>query len=129
MLIRRLESTPDLVAHAPPEARRSVVAFKHQNAVSKADFSKPYEAKAAPLPLVETPILIAKLKVGTPKPGVHALTFVPKEGQAITLTLPDQAVHSFGHLMEKIVKKAHWGFDFNLQDHAVAVPPPGTRLM
>jgi hypothetical protein len=129
VLVRRLEANPQLVAHVTAETRKSVIALKHKDALDKADFSKPYEAKPRGLPLGEAPILIVKLRVATPKAGVHALTLFPKEGQSITLTLPDRAIHSLCHLLEKLVQKAQWGFNLKLDDPALEAPPPGTRLM
>jgi len=129
VLMRRLEANPQMVAHVPADSRKSVMALKHKDAVDKSDFSKPYQARPATLPLGETPILITKLTVATPKPGVHALTLFPKDGKSITLTLPDKAIHSFCHLLEKVVEKAKWGFSLKLEDPEQEAPPPGTRLM
>lgn len=116
LLVRRLETAPEVAQQATKEAKRSVVAFKRQAAVSKADFSKTYEAKPKALPLGDAPLLIVKLKAATVGAGSHAIVFVPQRGKEISLTLSDDAILTFLHLFGQIVKKARWGLAVDLED-------------
>src|SRR5690606_12980618 len=54
-LIRTLGKDPAVVAQADPVARNAVMAFRHEDAVSRSDFSRPYgkRSKAAPSPATE----------------------------------------------------------------------------
>ncbi|MEQ8246349.1 MAG: hypothetical protein RID42_01575 [Alphaproteobacteria bacterium] len=118
LLVRRLETAPEVAAQASPQAKRSVVAFKRQAAVSNANFKKTYENKPKELPLGEAPLLIVKLKAATVTPGTHALTFVPKSGKEVSLTMSEEAILTFLHLFGQIVKKARWGLAFDLDDRS-----------
>jgi len=124
LLVRRLETAPEVAAQTTPQAKRSVVAFKRQAAVSNANFKKTYDDKAKALPLGDAPLLIVKLKAGTVATGAHSIVFVPKDGKDVALTLSDEAILTFLHLFGQIVKKARWGLAFDLDDKATTVPTP-----
>lgn len=124
LLVRRLETAPEVAAQATPQAKRSVVAFKRQAAVSNANFKKSYDDKAKALPLGKAPLLVTKLKAGTVGSGTHSIIFVPKEGKDVALTMSDEAILTFLHLFGQIVKKARWGLAFDLEDKAAAAPSP-----
>ncbi len=124
LLVRRLETAPEVAAQATPQAKRSVVAFKRQAAVSNANFKKSYDNKAKALPLGEAPLLVVKLKAGTISNGTHSIVFVPKEGKDVALTLSDEAILTFLHLFSQIVKKARWGLAFDLEDKSTTAPSP-----
>ena len=53
-LLKTLGADPAVAAQADPVARSAVMAFRHEHAVSRSDFSRPYQAPAAkpatPLP-------------------------------------------------------------------------------
>jgi len=124
LLVRRLETAPEVAAQATPQAKRSVVAFKRQAAVSGANFNKTYDANPKALPLGEAPLLIAKLRAATVTPGTHVLTFVPKAGKEVSLSLSEDAILTFLHLFGQIVKKARWGLVFDLEDKTVPALAP-----
>jgi hypothetical protein len=124
LLVRRLETAPEVAAQATPQAKRSVVAFKRQAAVSNANFKKTYEDKNKVLPLGEAPLLVTKLKAGTVGSGTHSIAFVPKDGKEVALTMSDDAILTFLHLFSQIVKKARWGLPLDLDDKSTAAPSP-----
>jgi hypothetical protein len=45
------EASPRIRTQASPEARKALLGFEHEHAVSKADFSKPYDAAGSARPL------------------------------------------------------------------------------
>ncbi len=120
LLVRRLETAPEVAA----QAKRSVVAFKRQAAVSNANFKKSYDDKDKALPLGEAPLLVTKLKAVTVGSGAHSIAFVPKGGKEVALTMSDDAILTFLHLFSQIVKKARWGLALDLDDKTTAVPSP-----
>lgn len=124
LLVRRLETAPEVAAQATPQAKRSVVAFKRQVAVSNANFKKTYDDKDKALPMGEAPLLVTKLKAGTVGSGTHSIAFVPKAGKEVALTMSDDAILTFLHLFSQIVKKARWGLAFDLDDKTTAAPSP-----
>src|SRR6476660_10139852 len=50
------EASPRIRTQANPEARKALLGLEHEHAVSKADFSKPYDAVGSTTPLGETPL-------------------------------------------------------------------------
>jgi len=46
-LLKTLGADPAVAAQADPTARSAIMAFRHEHAVSRSDFSKPYQAPAA----------------------------------------------------------------------------------
>ena len=49
-----------------PDARRELLKFEHEQAVSQSDFKTPYQAEARQLPLGETPLLLTRFQL---RPG------------------------------------------------------------
>jgi hypothetical protein len=50
------EASPRIRTQANPEARKALLGLEHEHAVSKADFSKPYDAAGSERPLGEAPL-------------------------------------------------------------------------
>lgn len=118
LLVRRLETAPEVAQQATKQAKRSVVAFKRQAAVQKADFSKTYEDKPKALPMGDAPMLIVRLKATTVGAGSHVIVFVPQRGKEISLSLSEEAILTFLHLFAQIVKKAKWDLPVELEDRS-----------
>src|SRR5574339_1204598 len=55
------EASPRIRTQANPEARKALLGIEHQQAVQKADFSKPYDAGEAARPLGDAPLLLARI--------------------------------------------------------------------
>src|SRR3954468_17459620 len=58
------EASPRIRTQANQEARKALLGLEHEHAVSKADFSKPYDAGEATRPLGESPLLLARIQTG-----------------------------------------------------------------
>ena len=57
LLAKLLERDPNVAAQTDPVARKSVVAFQRDSAITQSDFSKEFEEKSTPaLPLGEEPV-------------------------------------------------------------------------
>src|SRR5947199_9862186 len=58
------DANPRIRTQANPEARKALLGLEHEHAVSKADFSKPYDAASLATPLGSAPILLARIQTG-----------------------------------------------------------------
>jgi len=88
------------------------MALKHQAAVAKTDFKKPFE-KSHSLPLGKKPILVGKLTLKKGPKGGQLLSMHSLEGAGLDFHLNDQLLHSFCRLLTKATKKADWDLDLD----------------
>ena len=125
LLIKLLERDPHVAAQTDPahndkHAKKSVVAFQRDSAMTQSDFSKNFEEKSAPaLPLGEEPVLVTKCKA-TPTATGFTLAFSSDEGQQVSVSLNAQYLHSHTHLLFEAFKKTDW--DLNLPTAGTLVP-------
>jgi hypothetical protein len=82
--------------------------------VSKADFSKPYDAVGSTTPLGETPLLLARIQTGHDRNGQPVVALHPAQGQGITLTFDSVLLHSVCRLLQAAVKKSDWDMELKL---------------
>ena len=108
------EASPRIRTQASPEARKALLGMEHENAVAKADFSKPYDAGRHATPLGETPLLLARIQTGHDRNGQPIVALHPAEGQGITLTLDSVLLHSLCRLLQAAVKKSDWDMELKL---------------
>ena len=108
------EASPRIRTQANPEARKALLGFEHEHAVSKADFSKPYDAAGRATPLGEVPLLLARIQTGYDRNGQPVLALHPSEGQGVTLTLDSVLLHSVCRLLQAAVKKSDWDMELKL---------------
>ena len=88
--------------------------LEHEHAVSKADFSKPYDAIGSARPLGEAPLLLARIQTGHDRSGQPVVALHPAEGQGITLTFDSVLLHSLCRLLQAAVKKSDWDMELKL---------------
>ena len=74
------EASPRIRTQANPEARKALLGLEHEHAVSKADFSKPYDAVGSTTPLGETPLLLARIQTGHDRNGQPVVALHPARG-------------------------------------------------
>jgi hypothetical protein len=82
--------------------------------MSRADFSKPYEAEPATMPLGAEPLLLARIQTGRDQGGLPVVALHPAEGQGLTLSLDSVLLHSVCRLLQAAVRKTDWDIDLNL---------------
>jgi hypothetical protein len=82
--------------------------------VSKADFSKPYDAGDSATPLGEAPLLLARIQTGHDRNGQPVVALHPSNGQGITLTFDSVLLHSVCRLLQSAVKKSDWDIELKL---------------
>ena len=107
-----LTQQPKIQTQANPEARRELLKFEHEQAISSADFSTPYRGAAKELPLGDGPILLTRFQVRPQNDDNIVLTMAPEEGAGIDLALTPKLLHSVVALMDTASRLAEW----NLSD-------------
>jgi hypothetical protein len=123
------ETSPRIRTQANPEARRALLGIEHEQALSKADFSKPFEQGGErQLPLGADPILLARIQTGRDAKGLPVVAMHPAEGQGITLTFDAVLLHSVCKLLQAAVLKSDWDIELKLPgvEAPVEERPPRT---
>src|SRR5258708_7252359 len=108
------EASPRIRTQANPEARKALLGLEHEHAVSKADFSKPYDAGESELPLGETPLLLARIQTGHDRNGQPVVALHPAQGQGLTLSFDSVLLHSGCRLLQAAVKKRDGDMELKL---------------
>ena len=108
------EASPRIRTQANPEARKALLGLEHEDAVSKADFSKPYDASSLATPLGEAPILLSRIQTGHDRNGQPIVALHPTNGQGVTLTFDSVLLHSVCRLLQAAVKKSDWDMELKL---------------
>ena len=118
------DSHPDVVRQSGPEAQKTVAAFRRAAALQKTDFSKSYESEKTVRPLGDAPILVSRLRVTNNPKGLKTIHMSPRRGKEIGVTLTEDLLHSFLHLLSAAIARADW----NLGEPASrAAPDPDRR--
>ncbi len=108
------ETSPRIRTQANPEARKALLSLEHEHAVSKADFTKPYDAGESTRPLGDSPLLLARIQTGHDRNGQPVVALHPAEGQGITLSFDSVLLHSVCRLLQAAVKKSDWDMELKL---------------
>ena len=98
-----------------PEARRALLGIEHEQAISRADFSRRFE-EGGPrqLPLGEEPILLASIQTGRDARGLPVVAMHPTSGQGLTLAFDAVLLHSVCKLLQAAVLKSDWDVELTL---------------
>ena len=108
LLVKMVRSSPEVALQSNPEARDALVGLQHEQALSRADFAKSFEAVAREMPLGAEPILVERIQANQDRDGNQVLRLLPQQGQGIHLTLDNILLHSFCELVQKAVAKSDW---------------------
>ena len=108
------EANPRIRTQLDPEARRALLGLEHEQAMSRADFSKPYDDSVRAMPLGEEPLLLARIQTGHDPSGQPLVALHPAEGQGVTLTLDSVLLHSVCRLLQAAVAKSDWDMELKL---------------
>lgn len=110
-LYEALTKTSPIASQATPLAKREIVAFEHQQAVSQADFATGFKEDKQSFPLGEQPILVTKCQLRPQTDGNTILALAPEHGQGIDINLSTELLHSFTKLLTDAAKVAQWSLD------------------
>src|SRR3977135_493573 len=108
------EASPRIRTQANPEARKALLGLEHEHAVSKADFSKPYDAGSHATPLGHAPLLLSRIQTGHDRNGQPIVALHPSDGQGVPLTFDSVLLHSLCRLLQAAVKKSDWDMELKL---------------
>ncbi len=114
LLVQMARSSPEVALQSNPQARDALVGMQHEQALSKADFAKPFEEVPREMPLGAEPILVARMRSNRDDQGKQILGLLPQKGQGINLTLDNTLLHSFCKLVQNAVAKADWDIALEL---------------
>ncbi len=125
------EISPRIASQVNPEARKALLGIEHEDAMSKADFSKPYEQAPRSTPLGEAPLLLARIQTARDPNGQPIVALNPSEGQGMSLTLDPVLLHSYCRLLQAAVKKSDWDMEIHLPSGAApaAEAPEAPRVL
>jgi hypothetical protein len=123
LLVKMTQSVPQIAQQPLPAARDALLGMQREEALSKANFSRPYDAEGRERPLGAEPILVAKVNTGRNAQGKHALALLPQEGQGVTLGLDDTLLHALCKLMQDVVAKADWNMALTMPTGQPAPAP------
>ena len=113
-LLKLLQSSEDIQEHKEEQVQKAVMSFQHEEAISKADFAKNFQAQPKSMPLGNVPILLSKLTVKQTADGNPMLCMYPEQGQGIDLALQQQLLHSISKLFADALQASDWDVNFNL---------------
>jgi len=122
-LVNAAQASPEIVLQADPEAKKALLGFQHENAVNRANFSRPYEDAPRERPLGAEPTLVARIQTRRDSHGRCVLSLLPVEGRGIHFTLDDTLLHSFCRLLQTSVAKANWDIALELPQALMPAAP------
>lgn len=108
------DASPRIKTQANPEARKALLSLEHEQAVARADFSRPFEADPVATPLGAEPLLLVRIQTGRDSNGLPVLALHPAEGQGLTLSFDSVLLHSVCRLLQAAVKKTDWDIELKL---------------
>lgn len=111
LLVEQLASHEQIAAQVDPESRRTVLEFRHEAALTGADFQSPFREDSTEMPLGPEPVLVAKARVRRGEGPSWSLWLLPKAGSGMQLTLTEGMLHSLSKMLAETVAKAEWGID------------------
>lgn len=114
LLVQMVRTAPDVVLQSNPEARDALVGMQHEQALSRADFAKPFEEAPRAMPLGAEPLLVAQLRARRDEQGNHVLGLLPLQGEGIHLTLDNTLLHSFCRLVQNAAANSEWNLELEL---------------
>jgi hypothetical protein len=117
-LTRSLSSQERIRRAVDAPARRAILAFEHERALQRANFSKTFDERPAEMPFGETPILLVRIQTKKQKDGRRLLGLHPKTGRGLNLLISPEMAHGFMRLLTDAVAKTDW----NLK-----LPRPGSE--
>ncbi len=114
LLVQMVRSSPEVALQSNPEARDALVGMQHEQALSRADFGKPFEEVPRAMPLGAEPILVVHIQASNDGEGNQVLGLLPQQGRGIHLTLDNTLLHSFCKLVRNAVANSDWNLVLEL---------------
>jgi hypothetical protein len=123
VLVGMAQATPEIAVQPNPEARKALLGFQHEKAISQANFSTPYQELPRERPLGTDPLLVTRIQPRRDPQGRQVLGLLPHEGQGVHITLDDNLLHGLMKLIQGAVKRAEWDLVLDLPSGMIPSPP------
>lgn len=114
VVVKMLKADRRVQLQPSDEARSAVLSFRHEKVIKEGDFSTKYKEDAAELPLGESPLVLARIKLKKGDQNGHLLCMHPESGKGIELAMNETLLHSFSKLLTDAVKIAEWDIELKL---------------
>jgi len=121
LLVDLLESDQSVRQQADPENRKAMLAFQHEQAVSRGNFSRQTPEQMQNQPAGPPPVLASEVRLREGPRGNKLLCLVTPRGRAVELAVNSQFAHSLCKLIADSVARTDWDLDLKLAD-APTVP-------
>lgn len=109
LLLKSLEQDDLVRRQADAEARKAVLAMRHEGFLQESNFADPFEEKPYQRPLGSEPMLVARADyMPGAKPGSFTLSLRPHHGQGVDLGLTAALMHSICKLLVDAVARSDW---------------------
>ena len=127
-LHKALAETPRIKAQTSLEAKKELLLFEHNKAVSDSDFKTPFKETPKTMPLGDQPILLAKMHLRRNDAGATVMALGPEHGAGIDLALTPGLLHSLIELIGNAARIAEWNLLSPTHDSALTAAPDNVTL-
>ena len=117
------DTAPEVSAYTDPKVKDAMLAMQHHDAVQSGDFSKKFDETGENKPLDDAPLLIVGGNCTPNKGGKGTrLKFQSREGKEIAVSLNEELLHAFCHLLAQTAAKGEWDLNMTLGGANVFIP-------
>ena len=125
LALKSLEQDEPVLRQSDAEARKAVMAMRHEGFVQQSNFSVPFQEKTYQRPLGDDPLVVARADYKPGKqPGTFTLSLLPQTGKGIDLNINAPLLHSICKLLMDAVAKSDWDLKL-VMPTAATQPMPG----
>jgi hypothetical protein len=114
VLLQIAQSRPEIQSQANPEARKALLGFKHEKALTQVQFSKAVEDHGRAHPLGNAPFLVTRIRTRRNGKGQTILSLLPKQGNGLDLSLGENLLHGLMKLIKDSAAKADWNLNLDV---------------
>jgi len=105
------------------DAKRKLIAFEHETAVSNSDFATPFKETQKTMPLGDQPILLAKMHMRRNESDAIVMALAPEQSQRIDFALNSGLLHSLIELISNSARTPKWDLSSLVEDIPVVAAP------
>ncbi len=127
-LHQAVSEAPRIQTQPTSDAKRELLAFEHDKAVSKSDFATPFKESKKTMPLGDQPILLAKMHMRRNDSGAIIMALAPEHGQGIDRALNSGLLHSLIELISSAARIAEWNLSSLVDDKPVSATPDNVTV-
>lgn len=128
LLMRLLEADSQVVSQQDQRAKSALLSFKHEEAISRSDFSTGYQESEVQTAVAQAPLLVIKAEGKVQKDGKRLLRLHPNGGHVVQLVLDDSLLHSLCKIISDMVRMTDWDMELNVGE-SVPVEEEEPRLL